>query len=74
MSGRAPTKRQLEARLRDAEGALAASYEATRTHGHSATTWACLKADAAEVRMLKGWLRAGNYSRMTAHSDHGGIA
>lgn len=58
---RVPTKRDLQTRLSEAQTALAASYEATRTHGHQAITWRCLRADAARVQQIEGWLANGNY-------------
>lgn len=42
--------------LHEAEKALAASYEATKTHGHQSMTWIFLKADAERVNSLRAAL------------------
>lgn len=72
---RAPTLRDLQSRLAVAEGALAASMEAVRTHGRQGITWELLKADAVEVNQLKGWIANGNYAGRppieARSADHG---
>lgn len=58
---RAPTRRDLEAGLAEAERALDASLEALRTHGRQSITWQLYGQDCQRVRQLKGWLANGNY-------------
>lgn len=48
----------IEAELHEAECALAATYEALRTHGRQGITWAFLKADGERVRSLRRKLQS----------------